>query len=182
LKNEQSPTCLKLPSWDRTNASNLSTSRCRARREQLGLTDVRTENGSSEGHNLAVTGLGVPNSLDSGGRENLGAGHQRLHAGLLCAIFAQKWNGPSISGRPRLVVQIRQLWKQNGREALDAAPPRKPYTLSSKLSSRSKTILKLTFWLCCTNPSTLDAPLSGECGTCKTVKARFWPWLSGSSP
>ena len=99
----------------------------------------RTEKGSSEGQNLAVTGLGVPKSLDSGGRENLGAGQQHLHAGLLCAIFAQKRNGPSTSGRPRLVVQIRQLWKQNGRETLEAAPPRKPYTQSSKLSSRSET-------------------------------------------
>jgi len=28
----------------------------------------------------------------------------------------------------------------------------------------------------------LDAPLSGECGTCKTVKACFWPGLAGTSP
>jgi len=28
--------------------------------------DVRTENGSSQGHNLALTGLFVPSSLDSG--------------------------------------------------------------------------------------------------------------------
>ena len=25
-------------------------------------------------------------------------------------------------------------------------------------------------------------PLSSECGTCKTVKAIFWPWLAGESP
>ena len=25
-------------------------------------------------------------------------------------------------------------------------------------------------------------PLSSECGTCETVKARFWPWLSGKNP
>jgi len=24
-------------------------------------------------------------------------------------------------------------------------------------------------------------PLSSECGTCETVKARFWPWLSGKN-
>ena len=91
-----------------------------------GFKDFRTEKGPSEGQNLTLSVLFVPNSLDSGGRENLGAGQQHLHAGLLCAIFAQKRNGPSTSGRPRRVVQIRQLWKQKGREALEAAPPRKP--------------------------------------------------------
>ena len=133
------------------------------------------------GQSLAVTVLYVRNS-DSGGQGHLGAGrlrrHQRPHACLLCARFAQKRNGLSISGRPRLVVQIRQLWKPYGREIPEAAPPREPSTFSSKLSSRSKTILKLRFWLCGTNPSTSDAPLSSECGTYKTVKARFWPWLS----
>jgi len=38
--------------------------RCRARREQSdGLKGVRTENGSSQGQNLALTGLFVPISL-----------------------------------------------------------------------------------------------------------------------
>ena len=32
-------------------------------------------------------------------------------------------------------------------------------------------------------PSTLsESGASSEFGTCKTVKARFWPWLSGKSP
>ena len=31
-------------------------------------------------------------------------------------------------------------------------------------------------------PSGLSqTPLSSEYGTCETVKARFWPWLSGKS-
>jgi len=131
----RSRTFLKLPPWDRgTNPSTLTQIRRRCRQAAVepggnhlnGSKDFRTENGSSEGQNLAVTGLGVPNSLDSGGRENLGAGQQHLHAGLSCAIFAQKRNGLSISGRPRLVAQIRQLWKQKGRETLEAEPPREP--------------------------------------------------------
>ena len=28
----------------------------------------------------------------------------------------------------------------------------------------------------------IQKPLSSEYGTCKTVKARFWLWLSGKSP
>ena len=28
----------------------------------------------------------------------------------------------------------------------------------------------------------LRIPLSSECGTSKTAKARFWPWISGKSP
>ena len=32
-----------------------------------GFKDFRTENGSSQGQNLALTGLFVPSSLDSGG-------------------------------------------------------------------------------------------------------------------
>ena len=28
---------------------------------------------------------------------------------------------------------------------------------------------------------TPQVPLSRTCGTCKTVKASFWPWLSGKS-
>ena len=31
-------------------------------------------------------------------------------------------------------------------------------------------------------PKTWVLPLSSECGTHKTVKTRFWPWLSGQSP
>jgi len=27
-----------------------------------------------------------------------------------------------------------------------------------------------------------SCPLSGEYGTCKTVMAKFWPWLSGKGP
>ena len=34
-----------------------------------GYTDVRTENGSIQGHNMALTGLRVPRSLESGHRE-----------------------------------------------------------------------------------------------------------------
>jgi len=30
---------------------------------------------------------------------------------------------------------------------------------------------------CTEGASSLDLPLSSEHGTCKTVKARFWPWL-----
>jgi len=130
----RSRTFLKLPSWARgTNPSTLTQIRRRCRLAAVepggnhlnGFKDFRTQNGSSERHNLAVTVLYVRNS-DSGGREKLGAGHQRPHAGRVCARFAQKRNGPSISGRPRLVVQIRQLWRHNRRETLEAAPPRKP--------------------------------------------------------
>ena len=38
----------------------------RGRNNQNGLKDSRTENGSSRGQNLALTGLFVPNSLDCG--------------------------------------------------------------------------------------------------------------------
>ena len=51
----------------------------------------------------------------------------------------------------------------------------------SRHTFRSRTILKLTFGVCGTNPETLDAPLSSEYGTCKTVTARSWPSLSGES-
>ena len=38
----------------------------------------------------------------------------------------------------------------------------------------------------CTFPQCLDiqlrVSLSSECGTYKTVKVRFWPWLAGKSP
>jgi hypothetical protein len=84
----RSRTFLKLPSWARrTNPSTLTQIRQLWRQAAVepegnnlnGLKDVRTENGSSEGQNLAVTGLGVPNSLDTGGLEDLGARYQRLH-------------------------------------------------------------------------------------------------------
>jgi len=59
-----SNTFLDVPSSLGSGGSLHLPRRCRVRREQL--KDFRTENGSSQGQNLALTVLSVPNSLDSG--------------------------------------------------------------------------------------------------------------------
>jgi len=45
-----------------------------------GFKDFRTENGSSQDHNLALTGLVFPSSLDSGNKEE--EGFRRVRGGV----------------------------------------------------------------------------------------------------
>ena len=155
------PQVAALGSWHKsvnfdTNSSTLQTSRCRARREPLEW----------------LQRLSYRKWLKR--RPESGRDWRR------CAKFARQRRarkaGRRATGPPRwsLMCDTRSKaertfhkWTSQARgtntstletkraRTLEAAPPRKPSTQSSKLSLRSETILKLTFWV--RGTSTLDA-------------------------